>query len=171
MKFMTIAVALAVTGVYAQSAQARGHQHRHRVSHDATSHVVSQHYSSRGRHYSSRARNYAPENNYGDTYSTAYSAPLTDAGQFGRRPSAWCGWQMRQLVSADPGPAYNLARNWAHWGHAGPPGVGAVVVWPHHVGKIVGQENGMWIIESGNDGHRVRTRPRSIASAIAIRWG
>jgi hypothetical protein len=46
-----------------------------------------------------------------------------------------------------------------------------VVVWPHHVGKIVGKENGEWIIESGNDGHALRTRPRSIAGAIAIRWG
>jgi hypothetical protein len=78
---------------------------------------------------------------------------------------------MRQLVSGDPGPEYNLARNWAHWGSSGPAGVGAVVVWPHHVGKIVGQQDGEWIIESGNDGHAVRTRPLSIAGAIAIRWG
>jgi hypothetical protein len=77
---------------------------------------------------------------------------------------------MRQLVGGDPGPTYNLARNWAHWGHAGPVGVGAVVVWSHHVGKIVGQEGGQWIVESGNDGHALRTRARSIAGAIAIRW-
>jgi hypothetical protein len=89
----------------------------------------------------------------------------------GGRPAAWCGWAMRQLVGSDPGPSYNLARNWAHWGHAGAPGIGAVVVWPHHVGKIVGRENGQWVIESGNDGHALRTRPRSIAGAIAIRWG
>jgi hypothetical protein len=86
------------------------------------------------------------------------------------RPSAWCGWQMRRLVGSDPGPSFNLARNWARWGRAGAPGVGAVVVWPHHVGKIVGQEGGMWVIESGNDGHAVRTRPRSIGGAIAFRW-
>ncbi|MGN6749765.1 MAG: hypothetical protein ACTHJS_14340 [Xanthobacteraceae bacterium] len=78
---------------------------------------------------------------------------------------------MRRLVGSDPGPSYNLARNWAHWGRPGPAGVGAVVVWSHHVGKIVGRENGQWIIESGNDGHALRTRPRSIAGAIAIRWG
>ena len=78
---------------------------------------------------------------------------------------------MRQLVGNDPGPQFNLARNWAHWGHAGPPGIGAVVVWAHHVGKIVGQENGKWIIQSGNDGNRVRTRPLAIGNAIAIRWG
>jgi len=68
------------------------------------------------------------------------------------------------------GPSFNLARNWAHWGRPGPAGIGAVVVWPRHVGKIVGQQNGEWIVESGNDGHALRTRPRSIAGAIAIRW-
>jgi hypothetical protein len=78
---------------------------------------------------------------------------------------------MRQLVSSDPGPAFNLARSWAGWGRSGPAGVGAVVVWPHHVGKIVGQQGGTWVVESGNDGHAVRTRPRSLAGVIAIRWG
>lgn len=91
-------------------------------------------------------------------------------GGAGPRPRAWCGWQMRQLVDSDPGPAFNLAANWAHWDHSGPPGIGAIVVWAHHVGKIVGQENGQWIIQSGNDGNRLRARPQSIAGAIAIRW-
>jgi hypothetical protein len=45
------------------------------------------------------------------------------------------------------------------------------VVWPHHVGLIVGRENGQWIVKSGNDGNRVRTRPLPISNAIAIRWG
>ena len=92
-------------------------------------------------------------------------------GRGGGRPAAWCGWEMRHLVGADPGPSFNLARNWTRWGRPGAAGIGAVVVWPHHVGKIVGKENGEWIIESGNDGHALRTRPRSIAGAIAIRWG
>jgi hypothetical protein len=91
-------------------------------------------------------------------------------GGFGPRPGAWCGWEMRQLVGHDPGPGFNLARKWAQWGHAGPPGIGAIVVWPHHVGMIVGRENGQWIIKSGNDGNRVRVRPLPIARAIAIRW-
>jgi hypothetical protein len=77
---------------------------------------------------------------------------------------------MRRLVGSDPGPAFNLARNWARWGRAGAPGVGAIVVWPHHVGQIVGRERGMWVVESGNDGHAIRTRPRSIGGAIAFRW-
>src|SRR5437588_3721076 len=89
----------------------------------------------------------------------------------GGRPDAWCGWEMRHLVGADPGPSFNLARNWTRWGRPGAAGIGAVVVWPHHVGKIVGQAHGEWIVESGNDGHALRTRPRSIAGAIGIRWG
>jgi hypothetical protein len=109
---------------------------------------------------------------FGSTYPRYDNRERTAyRGGFGPRPSAWCGWQMRQMVGGDPGAEYNLARNWAHWGHAGPAGVGAVVVWAHHVGKIVGQENGQWIIESGNDGNRVRTRPLPITRAIAIRWG
>jgi len=104
-------------------------------------------------------------------YATEAQYDSPRRGSLGSRPSAWCGWEMRQLVSSDPGAAYNLARNWAHWGHSGPIGVGAVVVWPHHVGKIVGRDGDMWVIESGNDGHRLRTRPRSIGGAIAIRWG
>ncbi|WJR74982.1 hypothetical protein [Bradyrhizobium sp. NP1] len=86
------------------------------------------------------------------------------------RPAAWCGWYMRTQVGQDPGPQYNLARSWARYGsNAGGPSVGAIVVWPHHVGKIVGQENGQWIVQSGNDGHGVRVRPRSLAGAIAFR--
>ena len=86
------------------------------------------------------------------------------------RPAAWCGWYMRTQVGSDPGPQYNLARSWVRYGsNAGGPSVGAIVVWPHHVGKIVGQENGQWIVQSGNDGHAVRTRPRSLAGAIAFR--
>jgi hypothetical protein len=98
------------------------------------------------------------------------SAPGFYNGGASPRPRAWCGWQMRQLVGSDPGPSFNLAANWAHWGHAGPPGIGAIVVWAHHVGRIVGQENGRWIIQSGNDGNQLRTRPQAIAGAIAIRW-
>ncbi len=84
------------------------------------------------------------------------------------RPHAWCGWWMRQALGvADR--AYNLARNWAHYGVASGPGVGVIVVWNHHVGRIVGGSAGHWVVESGNDGHAVRRRERSIAGAIAFR--
>jgi len=86
------------------------------------------------------------------------------------RPAAWCGWYMRRVLGVRD-PRYNLARNWAHWGvNAGGPQVGAVVVWRRHVGRIVGRgSHGGWIINSGNDGHAVRTRERSLAGVIAIR--
>ena len=184
MKLTTISVAVAATFVFAQSAQAREHyrHHRHYAPHFA------RHYSSPGLGDQRRGE-YAEQNmfaenarsDFGQNYSSQnysdqiYPQRSSYGGQIGAhiggRPAAWCGWEMRQLVSGDPGPAFNLARNWARWGQAGPAGVGAVVVWPHHVGKIVGQEGGEWIVESGNDGNRVRTRPRSIAGAIAIRWG
>jgi hypothetical protein len=86
------------------------------------------------------------------------------------RPAAWCGWYMRRQVGRDPGPQYNRAIAWARYGvNAGGPSVGAIVVWRHHVGEIVGQEHGQWIVRSGNDGHAVRARPRSLAGAIAFR--
>lgn len=66
--------------------------------------------------------------------------------------------------------AFNLARNWAHWGHATVASIGAVVVWPHHVGMITGRTSrGEWIVKSGNDGNAVRERPRSLRGAIAFR--
>jgi hypothetical protein len=189
MKLTTISVAAAAIVVFAQSAQAREH-YRHHRQHAAH---FARHYSSPGlgdpglgdprrgdraaqdmfadHGQSDFSRNYASQNysDQGYPQRSAYGSQI--GGHIGGRPAAWCGWEMRQLVSGDPGPAFNLARNWAHWGQSGPAGVGAVVVWSHHVGKIVGLEGGAWVIESGNDGHRVRTRPLSIAGAIAIRWG
>ena len=147
MKTTTLTVAAAAIVMFAQSASAREHHHRHH------------------RHHRHTAANHGGAHRRGGSDVTAYRGH--DRG----RPAAWCGWEMRRLVGSDPGPSYNLARNWAHWGRPGPAGVGAVVVWPHHVGKIVGKQNGQWIVQSGNDGHAVRTRPRSIAGAIAIRWG
>jgi hypothetical protein len=176
MKFTTLMAAIAALILFVQSADARGdrhHQQKQQIQHrhQAASHHVSKVHvaASRG------ARRNRMQLNAGqaarESYAYASVSEVSYRGGLGGRPAAWCGWEMRQLVSSDPGPAFNLARNWARWGQAGAPGVGAVVVWPHHVGKIVGQADGMWVIKSGNDGHMVRTRPRSISGAIAIRWG
>jgi hypothetical protein len=148
MKLTILSAAVVAMLVSAQSAQAR--EHHHRFHH---------------RHHAAFA-----QQDFGGSLSFESSRSVSADG-YGARPSAWCGWEMRHLVGSDPGAEFNLARNWAHWGRSGPAGVGAVVVWSHHVGKIVGQENGQWIVQSGNDGHAVRTRARSIAGAIAIRWG
>ena len=163
MKLTTLIAAVAATLVIAQNAEAREHYYRHGAYAHVSRHVYA-HRDSAPRYFNSASSDFG----YG-TSATVTTA--TVHGGYGGRPAAWCGWAMRQLVGSDPGPQYNLARNWARWGHAGPAGVGAVVVWPHHVGKIVGQENGQWVVQSGNDGHRMRTRPLPISGAIAIRWG
>ncbi len=183
MKVTTISAAVASLIVCASSAQAGEHHHYHH--HYRHYRAVAEHY--RHHHVAAHYRHHravVAREEFGGfiPYQSARNISADGDGLqseghdrrsegYGRRPSAWCGWEMRQLVGNDPGAEYDLARNWAHWGHAGPAGVGAVVVWPHHVGKIVGQENGQWVIKSGNDGHALRTRPRSIAGAIAIRWG
>jgi hypothetical protein len=89
----------------------------------------------------------------------------------GHRPRAWCGWYMRQQLGV-ANPAGNLARWWAGFGRpAHGPQVGAIVVWRHHVGRITGRTaDGKWVVKSGNDGHAIRERPRSVAGAIAFRW-
>lgn len=83
----------------------------------------------------------------------------------GGRPSKWCGWWMRTQLGG--GPEYNRAAHWRNYGRPTAPRVGAVVVWPHHVGIITGRSaNGRWIVKSGNDGGRVRERARSVAGAV-----
>jgi hypothetical protein len=84
----------------------------------------------------------------------------------GPRPGAWCGWYMRTRHggSAD----YNLAWNWSRRGSSlSGPQVGAIVVWPHHVGEITGQtSDGKWIVLSGNDSGQVKERARSVSGAV-----
>ncbi len=87
------------------------------------------------------------------------------------RPRAWCGWFMRHEVGSDPGPEFNLARNWSHWGHpATGPAPGVIGVMPHHVFRVIEVLSpGHVLAISGNDGHAVRTRPRSTGGVIAWR--
>jgi hypothetical protein len=86
------------------------------------------------------------------------------------RPHAWCGWWLRHhLGVADRNG--NLAAWWRHFGsRANGPAIGVIVVWWHHVGIVVGREADGWIVKSGNDGHAVRERVRSLARVIAYRW-
>jgi hypothetical protein len=174
MKSTTLVIAAMAMAMFAQSAQAREHHYRRHHPRLMSRNFGKPHSGwTPGGEFAWQPQPFAAPGGFESTTAgfETYPQHAAYSGRGDRRPSAWCGWEMRRLVGSDPGQAYNLARNWAHWGRSGPAGVGAVVVWPHHVGKIVGQENGEWVIESGNDGHALRTRPRSIAGAIAIRWG
>jgi hypothetical protein len=101
-----------------------------------------------------------------------YAKGFVHGRHYARHGGAWCGAYMRRVFGVSD-PRLNLARNWASVGSsAGGPQVGAVVVWPHHVGVIRGGPNGSgeWLVESGNDGGAVRTRYRSLRGAITYRY-
>jgi hypothetical protein len=101
-----------------------------------------------------------------------YAKGFVHGRHYARHGGAWCGAYMRHVFGVSD-PRLNLARNWASVGSsAGGPQVGAVVVWPHHVGVIRGGPNGSgeWLVESGNDGGAVRTRYRSLRGAVAYRY-
>ncbi|MGH6875929.1 MAG: hypothetical protein ACREHV_00980 [Rhizomicrobium sp.] len=144
-----LALVLAACAALIQPALAA---HRHHHHHHHTAH----HFAAHHRHRQVRHRHH---------YAHRH-VRFTDG-----RPAAWCGWWMRRhLGVADR--RYNLARAWAGYGsRAGAPGQGVIVVWPHHVAIIVGGSDGRgrWLMESGNDGHAVRTRYRSLRGVIALR--
>jgi hypothetical protein len=137
----------------AESAWASGYQSRASRSAHRTARYRHQ-YSSRAHSTRSYHRQYASR-----THSTRSHHAA------GPRPARWCGWWMRTQKGG--GPELNLARNWKNWGRPSGPRVGAVVVWSHHVGMITGRTaSGQWIVKSGNDGGKVRERPRSVAGAV-----
>ena len=142
---MRYVIAFVMLCALAGSANAHSRHHRH--------------------HYQHRHEITAPDFAVGLGYGLVHQLK-----SIGPRPRAWCGWEMRREMGVSD-PAYNLARNWSHYGSpAHGPGVGVIVVWPHHVGRIVGGESGHWLVHSGNDGHQIRERVRSVAGAIAFRW-
>jgi hypothetical protein len=131
---------------------------------EASAHSGNQHhaYRHRGHHVSYRRgpADYGGGRFYGSNVAAARA-----------RGMAWCGAEMADElgIHGQQGRELWLARNWTHVGTPTSAHVGAVVVWRHHVGRIVGQENGQWVVQSGNDGGGVRSRARSLSGAIAIR--
>ena len=73
----------------------------------------------------------------------------------------WCGRFLRMIVPRDPGPAFNVARNWSRYGHdAGGPRPGAIGVLARkgggHVGIVLGRcADGAILLRSGNHRGRV----------------
>lgn len=155
-----LAFALCVFGTLLIS-PASAHARHHRQSHHASSHSAQRHV-----HHAYRHGHHAYRH---ARYAVRYGRHRARFAAHGGRPRAWCGWWLgRELGMSDR--RLWLARNWASVGrNAGGPSVGAVVVWRHHVGIITGRVGNQWIVKSGNDGHGVRERPRSISGAIAFR--
>jgi hypothetical protein len=84
-------------------------------------------------------------------------------------PHAWCGCWLASHLGIS-GRSLWLARNWARIGHsAGGPQVGAIAVWPHHVGQVRAVDGNRILLLSGNDGRAVRERWRTTAGIIAYR--
>ena len=144
----TAAVSLSLTATEASAHSV----HQHHVYHHHRWHHASYRRSPAHHHYK--------EGFYGSNVAAARA-----------RGMPWCGAEMADElgIHGQQGRELWLARNWAHVGTPTSAHIGAVVVWPHHVGRIVGQESGQWIVRSGNEGGRVRSQTRSLAGAIAIR--
>ena len=138
------------------------------VATEASAHGIHQHYAYRHHHYD-RAHHGAYRRSH-SRYG-AGSSYRSNVAAVRSRGLPWCGAEMADElgIHGQQGRELWLARNWARIGTATSAHIGAVVVWPHHVGRIVGQENGQWVVRSGNDGGGVRSRARSLARAIAIR--
>lgn len=115
-----------------------------------------------GDRYGGQARATAPARSFA-------SGLRREVGRAVGRPRAWCGWWLGLHLGMLDRRLWK-ASNWASVGsNARGPGVGVVVVWPHHVGIITGRHDKGWIVKSGNDGGAVRERARSIAGVIAYR--
>ncbi len=145
--FITVLSLFVIT--IAKPAQASHHKHRHHVSHHHYRHV----------------RHHRQHNDVVSAHVASNEGRPADCYGI-----PWCGcWLKHALGVVSTALNLNRAIEWAQWGHATTAHVGAVVVWPHHVGRIVARKDDKWIVESGNDGHRVRARARSLAGAIAFR--
>ena len=143
-------------------------QRRVSVRHNAQIRDVRRQYSYRrsGNRYGAHQYRYGAHRQYSQRRAYGRRTYASWGGRsVGGRPRAWCGWWMRTQLGG--GPEFNLAANWRRYGRASGPQIGAVVVWPHHVGIITGRaSNGRWIVKSGNDGGRVRERAQSVAGAV-----
>jgi hypothetical protein len=151
MRAFLAALILCALSVLPAHAAHRHHHHRHHA-HEASRPVVSSHQ---------------------QRWSVS-NAGLPGGSLHGRpsdcRGIPWCGCWLRHLLGIGDRDL-NRAIAWAHWGRPTFAHIGAVAVWRHHVGIIRGAPDGAgrWLVESGNDGHAVRTRYRSLAGAVAFR--
>ena len=101
--------------------------------------------------------------------ATSAEASRREPGQPRGCPSKWCGCYLAHYYGMPHRKDLWRARNWARVGRPTRARVGAIVVWRNHVGVIVGKTAKGWVVKSGNDGNRVRTRVRTVHNAIAFR--
>lgn len=85
-------------------------------------------------------------------------------------PSRWCGCWLAQHMGLSDRSLW-LARKWASVGApASGPAPGVIVVWRHHVGKIIEVDGRRIKVISGNDSRAVRVRWRATDGVISYRW-
>jgi len=139
--------------------------HTRRKIHLTSHSIYKKQHASRKYNVARKRGNYSVADNTRQSYGKFNFTANRHAGP---RPGKWCGWYMRRIFGGNS--SYNVARNWANRGTRTGPRVGAVVVWPHHVGVIVGKAKRGWLIKSGNTaGGRVAVQNRRINNAIAFR--
>ena len=99
---------------------------------------------------------------------------ISNAEAFNGRPAhcpqrAWCGCYLANHFGYQDKALWK-ASQWAKIGRRVPyPMVGAIAVYPHHVGVITGvPKRGEIVLLSGNDGNQVRERSRSTKGIIAF---
>lgn len=169
--FRPMLLATAVLCAFTVSAEARQHSAQHHHHHRFATHRHRVQVAEHGHHARHARRAGAHRVSHARRHYAGrvhrYRHALAHHRGYAR---AWCGIYMAHYFGKSD-RSLALAREWARVGvSAGGPGVGVVVVWPHHVGVITGRAaNGQWIVHSGNDSGAVRTRPRSLAGAIAFR--
>lgn len=158
------------------------HKHKVRKARKHRRHVHRGHYR---RHYAHhrKARHYRLTRReairrLSNSVSTAGVPLLASAARYlGGNPTGWarvwCGRFMRMIVGRDPGPRYNLARNWAHYGKPSRRRPGAIAVMRGHVGVVAGNGGrcgpGRVYILSGNHGRRVGYGCYATSRIIAYR--
>lgn len=161
-----ITLALSALTLAVPAHASRGHHHSHHHSYSAHHH--------RGAAASHR--------NHTHSRRDAGAGAVVASNEGGRPRDCWgipwCGCFLKHFLHIPADIAHklnlNLALNWLHLGEpATRPAKNEVAVWNHggghgHVGVIASDHPdrfGRWLVTSGNDGHAVRTRWRSVVGA------
>lgn len=175
--------------VCAQTAQARSH-HRHYSHHHRSygSHLNTPHrhvvrlrsarraHVSRSYHRRPMQRVAAFQSSFAPsraTQSRLVRAAMRHLGSrnFTGRRGPWCGFAMSAFAREAGLPAIRSGRaiDWRKYGRASGARVGAIAVFPHHVGVVTGVVGNKVQIVSGNHGGRVGLGLYSLSRVVAFR--